>query len=65
MHKLFKNQNDYQRIVTIEKAVEKFAFADTEKENILNEMQELFQVDGKYPILERNAFRALKHIFKL
>jgi len=62
-HKVFNNDNDFQRIQKIERALKALNFSKEEKENLLEELQDLFLVDGNYPILERNAYRGLKHIF--
>ena len=63
MHKQFQKDNDFQRIQKIERTLDALEYTKEQKELLLEEIQALFMSDGKFPILERNAYLGLKHIF--
>ncbi len=63
MRKIFKKDNDYQSIQKIQKALDELSFSETEKQELLKEVQDLFIADDSFTINEHNLLRGLQHIF--
>lgn len=65
-HKIKKEidqDNDYQRVEKLLNYISKEKFTKEGKEKLLEELKELFMVDGEYGDMERAVFRFLKKIF--
>jgi hypothetical protein len=64
IHKEFEKDNDYQSIQKIEAAVERLAFSETQIDDLIVEMKELFLVDGAVDAEENILFNGLKKLLK-
>ncbi|MEL6809913.1 MAG: hypothetical protein AAFP76_01105 [Bacteroidota bacterium] len=62
MHAEWKEDNDYQSVEKIRMAANQLGYGASEKEQLLNELQALFQSDGHFDILERNMFKGIRRI---
>lgn len=61
--KEIKQDNDYQRIEKLLNYIKTEKFTKEGKEKLLEEIKEIFLVDGEYGEMERAVFRFLKKIF--
>lgn len=59
----FSKDNDIQRINKITAAIDHFNYHKTELKLLIEEMKELFLVDGKMDAMEQNLLLGLKHLF--
>lgn len=60
--KEFRRDNDYHRVQKIQMGFEDLGFTDSEKEEIIREIQELFESDGQFDIVEMSNFLTLKRL---
>lgn len=64
MNAEFEKDNDYERIQKIILTVQRFDLNKEEIDVLLNEVNQLFEVDGEIDILEREYFIGLRRILK-
>ena len=62
MHKEFEKDTDYTSIQKIKDTLEDYNYTDAEIRMLFNEIKDVFLLDGKYEILERNLFLGLKRL---
>jgi len=60
----FEADTEFTRAQKIQYTVEKLGFSGEDTDQILKEIEDLFKADGKYDMLERNAFIGLKRMLK-
>ena len=58
----FEKDNDYQSLNKIQSGFEDMHFSNKEKDEILREIHELFEVDGYFHIIERGVEFTLKRL---
>ncbi len=62
MHVEFEQDNDFDSIQKIESTLLRLKYTNEEKGQLLDEMKEMFLLDGNYDLQEMNLFRGLKRI---
>lgn len=62
IHREFDGDNDYQSIQKILHNIEKFGYKKDDLNDLINDIQGVFNADGKVDTLEANMLRALKHL---
>lgn len=62
IHKELDHDNDYQSIQKIQYNLKKFNYSSEEKDKLIEDIKNLFFVDGEFNILEKNLLLNLKHI---
>lgn len=63
IHKELAHDNDYQSIQKIIYNLEKYHYSKDELNNLVADIQRVFNAEGKHDILEENIIRALKRLF--
>jgi len=61
IHREFEQDNDYQSIQKILHNIEKFEYKE---EQLVSDIQKVFNADGEVDLLEQNMLRALKHLIQ-
>lgn len=64
IHLEFNKDNDYIRIQKIIDSAERLELSKQEIDDFYKEIEELFNVDGKFDILEREIYIGLKRVLK-
>jgi len=64
LHDEFEHDNDYKSIQKIESTIKRFNYSDSEIDALAVEIKELFLVDGKFDILEKNLMMGLNKIIR-
>ena len=64
MHLEFIKDKDYDRIQKIIEAADRLELSKSELDTLFNEINELFNADGKFDILEREVFIGLKRVLR-
>ena len=64
IHKELEKDNDYQSIQKILFNVEKFNYSKNELDELVSDINSLFNADGEFDILESNMLLALKKLIK-
>ena len=64
IHKEFNGDNDYQSVQKIQDTLNHHSFSETEIEELIEEIKNLFIADGNFDIQEHNLFNGLKKILK-
>lgn len=64
IHAEFQKDNDYQSIQKIEASLEHHGYSSNERDQLLQEMTDLFVSDGDVDQLEQNLLLGLRHILK-
>lgn len=62
LHKEFDKDSDFTSIQKIKSTQERLNFNEEDKGKLLDDMKEMFLLDGNYDIQEMNLFRGLKKI---
>ena len=62
MHLEFINDNDYKRIQKIIDTAERLNLSKTNINEFFKEIEDLFNADGKFDILEKEVFIGLKRV---
>ena len=65
VQKEINNDNDFQRIQKIMAYIEQNNLSKTDLDELLKEIYEVFQSDGKYDIIEQGVFQFLEKLFKI
>ena len=65
IQKEINRDNDFQRIQKIMSYVEQHNLSKTDLDGLLQEINEVFQSDGKYDMIEKGIFQFLEKLFKM
>ncbi len=60
-----KDDNDYQRIQKIMAYIEQNNLSKTDLDELLQEINAVYQSDGKYDMKEKGVFQFLEKLFKI
>ena len=60
----YKEDNDFQSIEKIQAAKTDLDFCDSDCDELLSEMEQVFKVDNKYEQVEHNMFMGLRKLLK-
>ncbi len=64
VHRELANDNDYQSIQKILHNIEKYNYSKDELHHLVEDIENLFNSDGKYDLLEGNMLRALSKLIE-
>ena len=65
VQKEINNDNDFQRIQKIMAYIEQNNLSKTDLDELLKEIYEVFQSDGKYDMVEKGVFQFLEKLFAI
>ena len=65
IQKEINRDNDFQRIQKIMSYVEQNNLSKTDLDGLLQEINEVFQSDGKFDMIEKGVFQFLEKLFKV
>lgn len=64
IHEEFQKDNDYKSIQKIQASLEAHGYTINERDQLLQEMKDLFLSDGELDLLEQNLMLGLRHMLK-
>ena len=64
VHRELAKDNDYQSIQKILHTLDRFNYTKDELNHLVEDIQQLFNADGEYDIMESNMLLALKKFLK-
>ena len=65
MQKEIKGDNDYHRIQKIMAYIEQNNLSKTDLDDLLKEIHNIYQSDGKFDLVEQGVFQLLEKLFKM
>ena len=65
VHKEINQDNDFQRIQKIMGYIEQNNLSKTDLDELLKEIQTIYQSDGKFDLVEQGIFQFLEKLFKI
>lgn len=62
IHEECEKDNDYQSIQKIQSTLIRYHYSHEEIDELINDIKELFTIDGEFDILEKNLYLGIKRL---
>ena len=62
LHREFAKDNDYESLTKIQDAMARLGYSADEKEQLIEEVKNLFMADGNFDAAEKSVYKALKRV---